>query len=229
MDVGRGTLVLDGGLSTQLEAAGHDLSDHLWSARLLADDPEAIIEAHLAFLRAGADVVTTASYQATVDGFARRGIDAAGAAALLRRSVDLAREACERAPGDRPRWVAASVGPYGAMLADGSEYRGDYGLPMSELVRFHRDRLRILADAGPDILALETIPDAVEAEALLTALDGVGVAAWLSFSVSGLRTRAAQPLAQAFALAKGVDAVARSACSPAPSRGPSSRRCSSCR
>ena len=200
----RGTVVLDGGLATQLEATGHDLSDDLWSARLLRDDPEAIVAAHLAFLRAGASVVTTASYQATIAGFARHGVDGVVA---LRSSVALAREACERAGVDRPLWVAASVGPYGAMLADGSEYRGNYGLSVRELVRFHRDRMRILADAGPDLLALETVPDAVEAEALLTCLDGLGIPAWLSFTIADFRTRAGQPLAEAFGLAKGVDAV----------------------
>ena len=113
-----GPLLLDGGLATELEAAGHDLSDELWSARLLADAPEAVVAAHRAFLDVGVDVITTASYQATVDGLGRRGHDGA---ALLRRSVDLAREAVRRYGGDRPRWVAASVGPYGAALADGSE------------------------------------------------------------------------------------------------------------
>jgi len=199
-----GPLLLDGGLATELEAAGHDLSDELWSARLLADAPEAVVAAHRAFLDVGVDVITTASYQATVDGLGRRGHDGA---ALLRRSVDLAREAVRRYGGDRPRWIAASVGPYGAALADGSEYRGDYGLSVAELVRFHRDRIRVLADAGPDVLACETIPDQREAEAILLALDGLGVPAWLSFTVAGGRTRAGQPLADAFGLAGAADSV----------------------
>lgn len=199
-----GPLLLDGGLATELEAAGHDLSDELWSARLLADAPEAVVQAHRAFLDAGADVITTASYQATVDGLGRRGHDGP---ALLRRSVDLARDAVRRYGGDRPRWVAASVGPYGAALADGSEYRGDYGLGVAELVRFHRDRMRILADAGPDVLACETIPDQREAEAILLALDGLDVPAWLSFTVADGRTRAGQPLPDAFALAGAAGGV----------------------
>jgi len=199
-----GPLLLDGGLATELEAAGHDLSDELWSARLLADAPEAVVQAHRAFLDAGADVVTTASYQATIDGLGRRGHDGA---ALLRRSVDLAREAVRRYGGDRPRWVAASVGPYGAALADGSEYRGDYGLSVAELVRFHRDRIRILADVGPDVLACETIPDQREAEAILLALDGLDVPAWLSFTVADGRTRAGQPLPEVFALAGAAGRV----------------------
>ena len=213
--------MLDGGLSTHLAAAGHDLSDHLWSARLLADAPDAIVEAHLDFVRAGAEVITTASYQATVEGFARAGIGADDAVRLLQRSVTLARTARDRAHDEGivgPLWIAASVGPYGAMLADGSEYRGNYGLTVAELVRFHRPRMRVLADAGPDLLALETVPDAREAEALLKALDGLGVPAWLSYTVSGNRTRAGQALTEAFGLAAGVEevlAVGVNCCTPA--------------
>lgn len=204
----RGPVVLDGGLATQLAAVGHDLSDELWSARLLHDDPEAIVDAHLSFLRAGASVITTASYQASIEGFARRGYD--DPAGLVRSSVALAREAVAQARDEglhRPLWIAASVGPYGAVLADGSEYRGNYGLTHSELVRFHAPRLRLLAGAAPDVLAIETIPDVREAEAILQVLDGLGVPAWLSFTIHGGQTRAGQPLADAFALAAGVPEV----------------------
>jgi homocysteine S-methyltransferase len=210
------TRIIDGGLSTELAAAGHDLSDHLWSARLLRDEPQAIVQAHLAFLRAGATVSTTASYQATFEGFARSGIDRAETEKLLTRSVELAREAGERAGGDS--LVAASVGPYGAMLADGSEYRGNYGLSVADLVRFHRPRMAVLAAAGPDLLALETIPDLREAEAMLLALDGLGVPAWLSYTVADGTTRAGQPLTDAFGLARGLDAVVAvgvNCCAPA--------------
>ncbi|MFF4406300.1 homocysteine S-methyltransferase [Streptomyces sp. NPDC001404] len=211
----RGPLVLDGGLSNQLAAQGCDLSDELWSARLLADDPQQIEQAHLAYVRAGARVLITASYQATFEGFARRGKGREEAAALLRSSVALARRAAPRAEDEV--WVAASVGPYGAMLADGSEYRGRYGLGVAELERFHRPRVAALAAAGPDVLALETVPDAAEAEALLRAVQGCGVPVWLTFSASGERTRAGQPLAEAFALAAGneqVIAVGVNCCDP---------------
>ncbi|MFG2812781.1 homocysteine S-methyltransferase [Streptomyces sp. NPDC048410] len=210
-------LVLDGGLSNQLAAAGHDLSDELWSARLLAEDPEAVTEAHLAYYTAGADVAITASYQATFEGFAKRGIGRAEAARLMASSVELAREAARRAAVPRPLWVAASVGPYGAMLADGSEYRGRYGLTRAELERFHRPRLEVLAEAAPDILALETIPDTDEAAALLHAVRGLGVPAWLSYSIDGDRTRAGQPLEEAFALAADAEeiiAVGVNCCAP---------------
>ncbi|MFF8480575.1 homocysteine S-methyltransferase [Streptomyces antibioticus] len=205
-----GTVVLDGGMSNQLEAAGHDLSDELWSARLLAERPEAITEAHLAYFEAGADVAITSSYQATFEGFAHRGIGREEAARLLALSVELARDAARQARDKgvtRPLWVAASVGPYGAMLADGSEYRGRYGLSVDELERFHRPRLEALAAAAPDVLALETVPDADEAEALLRAVRGLGVPVWLSYSITGDRTRAGQPLEEAFALAGGRDEV----------------------
>ncbi|GAA4992407.1 homocysteine S-methyltransferase [Kitasatospora paranensis] len=202
-----GPLVLDGGLSNQLADAGHDLSDALWSARLLADRPEALTAAHLGYFRAGADVAIGASYQAGFEGFARRGLDRPEAARLIGLSVGLAREAARLARADRPLYVAASVGPYGAVLADGSEYRGRYGLGVAALERFHRPRLEVLAAAGPDVLAIETIPDTDEAEALLRAIDGLGVPAWLSYSAAGGRTRAGQPLAEAFALAAASDAV----------------------
>ncbi|MEU6382587.1 homocysteine S-methyltransferase [Streptomyces bauhiniae] len=210
-------LILDGGLSNQLASAGYDLSDELWSARLLAEAPEAITEAHLAYYTAGADVAITAGYQATFEGFAARGIGRAEAARLMASSVELAREAARRADATRPLWVAASAGPYGAMLADGSEYRGRYGLTRAELERFHRPRLEVLAEAAPDILALETIPDIDEAEALLRAVRGLGVPAWLSYSVDGDRTRAGQPLEEAFALAADAEeivAVGVNCCAP---------------
>jgi S-methylmethionine-dependent homocysteine/selenocysteine methylase len=205
-----GPVVLDGGLATELAASGHDLSDHLWSARLLHEDPDAIVDAHLAFLRAGAQVVITASYQATFEGLARAGLDDQAATALLIRSVTLARQARQRAADagiDGPRWVAASIGPYGAMLADGSEYRGDYGLTVAELVRFHRRRMRVLADAGADVLALETVPDTAEAEAMVRVAEEIGMPVWLSYTIGGDRTRAGQPLAEAFGLAAGVNEV----------------------
>ncbi|MFJ2849165.1 homocysteine S-methyltransferase [Streptomyces rubiginosohelvolus] len=205
-----GPVLLDGGLANQLEAQGCDLTDALWSARLLADAPEQIEAAHLAYLRAGARVLITASYQATFEGFGRYGLDRSGIEALLARSVELARgaaDAARRAGPGRETWVAASVGPYGAMLADGSEYRGRYGLSVGELERFHRPRVAALAAAGPDALALETVPDLDEAEALVRVAEETGLPYWLSYSVAGGRTRAGQPLEEAFAVAAGREAV----------------------
>ena len=213
LEIPDAVLIADGGLATELEARGHDLSDALWSARLLMDAPEEITSAHLAFFRAGAVIATTASYQASFDGFAASGLTRAEAARLMRRSVELARTARAELAGDGPadagtaRWVAASVGPYGAALADGSEYRGRYGLTVAELVAWHRPRLEVLAEAGPDVLALETVPDIDEAEALMTAVTGLGIPAWLTYSIEGERTRAGQPLAEALAVVRDVPEI----------------------
>ena len=202
----RGPVVLDGGLSNQLEAAGHDLSDELWTARLLRDDPSAITEAHAAYFAAGASVVLTASYQVGFATFARHGIPASETAKLLHRSVSLALAAREAEP-DRPLWIAASVGPYGATLADGSEYRGRYGLTATQLHDFHRPRLEVLAEAGPDLFAMETIPDVEEAEVLVGIAADLDIPVWLSYTVAGTSTRAGQPLGEAFALTAGIPQV----------------------
>lgn len=208
-----GPVLLDGGLATWLEAKGQDLHEGggLWSARLLADDPGAIVAAHRDFARAGARVLTTASYQATIAGFLHRGLDLETARRLIRSSVDLARTAAAATVAEGcahgPLWIAASVGPYGAALADGSEYRGNYGLSRAELVRFHRPRMTLLAQARPDVLACETVPDIREAEALLSVLAELDLPAWLSYTIEGARTRAGQPIEDAFALAAGHPAV----------------------
>ncbi|HEY8589787.1 MAG TPA: homocysteine S-methyltransferase family protein, partial [Naasia sp.] len=149
-----GPVVLDGGLGTLLEEDGHDLSGAMWSARVLRETPDAISSVHRRFFQAGADVAIAASYQASFEGFAAAGIDEAEGTRLLRRAVALATEARDEV---RPEgWVAASVGPYGAMLADGSEYRGNYGLTVAQLREWHRPRLELLAASGPDLLAVET-------------------------------------------------------------------------
>ncbi|MGY1836878.1 homocysteine S-methyltransferase [Blastococcus sp. SYSU DS0510] len=203
-----GPVVLDGGLSTELEARGHDVSSALWSARLLRDDPGAVVAAHAAFAAAGAQVATTASYQATVEGFAATGADAAEARRLIASSVALARE------GQGQGWVAGSVGPYGAMLADGSEYTGAYvaEVGVAALRAFHRPRMAVLAEAGADVLACETVPAAAEAEALLLEAQALGVPVWLSLTTvvdeHGVpRTRRGEPAADVFAMADGVDEV----------------------
>ncbi|MGW4961877.1 homocysteine S-methyltransferase, partial [Nonomuraea sp. NPDC004186] len=153
-------LVLDGGLSTQLERLGADLGDELWSARLLLERPEVIRRAHADYFAAGADVATTASYQATIAGFVRRGLDVAAAERLIRLSVELAAQARDEAGHGL---VAASVGPYGAFLANGAEYTGDYDLDEDGLFDWHLPRWEILASAGADLLACETIPSYPEA------------------------------------------------------------------
>ena len=191
-----GLLLVDGGLATELESAGHDISGSLWSARVLRENPQAVRDAHVAFLEAGADVIITASYQVSRRGLVAAGGTAAEADSLLVRSVELALEAREAFPD---ALVAASVGPYGATNHDGSEYRGRYGLSQRDLADFHRERLGVLVAAGADLLAIETIPDLDEVEALIEALADVpGVAAWLSMTTpDGTVLSAGQPLADA--------------------------------
>lgn len=183
-------IVLDGGLATELERRGRRLSDALWSARVLMDDPDLVRQLHADYLAAGADCIVTASYQATVEGFVREGASEPEALGLLRRSVEIALEARERfwqeprnREGRRRPLVAASIGPYGAYLADGSEFTGDYDLDERGLMEFHARRWRLLAGCGADLLACETIPSAAEARVLTRLLEKTpSTSAWLSFS-----------------------------------------------
>jgi homocysteine S-methyltransferase len=212
----RTVTVLDGGLATELEAQGHDLSGVLWSARLLQQLPEAVTAAHRAFFEAGAQVAISASYQASFEGFEQVGIDREKAAKLIRRSVSLAQSARDaHRPDDG--LVAASVGPYGATLADGSEYRGDYGLSVEQLREFHKHRIDTLATTGADLFAIETIPCLAEAEALCTLMAGTGHPAWLSLSIRAGRTCNDESIEEAFAMAADVDeivAVGVNCCTP---------------
>jgi len=182
-------LILDGALATELEARGAQLPDALWSARLLAEQPEEIRAVHLAYFQAGADVAITASYQAALRGFLEYGWTAAKARQLIRGSVELAQEAraqfweAEDSPDRIYPLIAASVGPYGAYLADGSEYRGRYGLSKQALSDFHQPRIEWLMEMAPDVLAFETLPCLREAEVLLRLLEAYpGQPAWFSFS-----------------------------------------------
>lgn len=213
----QGVVILDGGLATELERRGADLHDPLWSAKLLLDAPELIRQVHLDYYRAGADVATTASYQASFAGFARRGLDATAAAGLMRRAVALAREARDMfwaEPQSRAGrlfpLVAASVGPYGATLHDGSEYRGHYGLDVDALVAFHRPRLAVLATAGADLFACETLPCRDEAVALARLLpEFPQMQAWISFSCrDGEHVSQGEPLADCIDAVEGCVQVA---------------------
>ncbi|MDX6296682.1 MAG: homocysteine S-methyltransferase [Nocardioidaceae bacterium] len=211
-------VVLDGGMSNALEDRGHDLSGALWTARVLRDSPAEVAAVHRAYYQAGARVATTASYQASIPGLVAAGLRTREAQALVRRSVTLARDVRDALSADgTTRWVAASVGPYGAVLADGSEYRGRYGLTPAELREFHLPRLELLASADPDFMAVETIPDIDEAEVLVDLLDELDLPAWFSFSAQGPHTAAGQPLAEAFSVAAAgsrVFAVGVNCCRP---------------
>lgn len=183
-------LVIDGALATELERRGYDLKDDLWSAKILLEQPEAIRQLHYDYFKAGADCAITASYQATIEGLKKRGLNEKEATALIQKSVTLATEARDEFWADEANrrgrvkpFIAASIGPYGAFLADGSEYRGNYGLTEKELMDFHRPRMSALLEAKPDLLACETIPSLVEAQALSKLLkEFPNISAWFSFS-----------------------------------------------
>ena len=173
-------LLLDGGLATQLEAQGCDIGNELWSASVLQANPEAIVAAHHAYLAAGAECLATASYQASREGFSKQGMSHDEADALMLLSVALAERARKEAGADVA--IAASLGPYGAMLHDGSEYSGDYGVSSEVLRDFHSARLQLFDAAGVDVLALETIPSLQETEVLADLLPDCETPSWISFS-----------------------------------------------
>ena len=180
-------ILLDGGLATELETQGFDIAGVLWSAALLQSNPDAIVNAHRAYLDAGADCIISASYQASRLGFMSLGLSATGSDQLIANSVELARTArseflATNRTTNRSPLVAASVGPYGAALADGSEYTGSYDISVAELREFHASRLDILDRSGADVLACETIPDIVEAQVLCELLRDVATPAWIAFS-----------------------------------------------
>lgn len=197
-----GYAVVDGGFATELERHGANLNDPLWSAKCLISSPHLVRRVHLDYLDAGANIILTASYQATIQGFEAKGLATEEAESLLRRSVEIACEAreiyydnCTKGSWDlvengnttrRPVLVAASIGSYGAYLADGSEYSGDYGdaVTLQKLKDFHRRRLQILAEAGADLIAFETIPNKLEAKAYAELLEeeAINIPAWFSFN-----------------------------------------------
>lgn len=210
--LGAGTVVLDGGFSTVLEARGHDLSGLLWSARLLRDAPEEVVAAHREFVDAGAEVVISASYQASHAGYRAVGLTDEQCDADLDASIRLAREGA----GGRAL-VAASVGPYGAHRGDGSEYTGYPEVGRAELRSFHARRLERLVAAGPDLVAVETLPELLEAEVLVDLLAEMapGLPYWVSYSATaGARLTGGAPFAEAAdvvgdaAVAVGVNCTA---------------------
>ena len=199
-------VAIDGGMSTELEQQGCRLEGSLWTAQALLDNPELIESAHKAYVEAGAGVVITASYQISRAGFVEAGLTAQDADRALRASIEVARQAVV----GTDTFVAASVGPFGAILHDGSEYKGNYGKTLGEIREFHAERLAVLISANPDLLAIETIPDALEAEALVDALTEFPSAiAWMSFSIGpDGKLWAGQSLAEAAQIAAASPAIA---------------------
>ncbi|MEN7461105.1 homocysteine S-methyltransferase [Pantoea dispersa] len=201
------TLILDGALATELEARGCNLADTLWSAKVLMENPELIYQVHYDYFAAGSNVAITASYQATPLGFAARGLDSGQASALIRQSVALAQRARDdyraASGSETPLLVAGSVGPYGAYLANGAEYRGDYALPAAEMKDFHRPRVAALLEAGVDLLACETLPSFGEIQALISLLaEFPHSSAWFSFTL-----RDAQHLSDGTPLSKVAEVI----------------------
>jgi S-methylmethionine-dependent homocysteine/selenocysteine methylase len=195
--------VVDGGLSTALADLGAEPTGALWTAQLVLDRPELVIAAHRSFLEAGADVIISASYQASEPGFVEAGCTPIEARAALASTTELARRS-------GARFVAASVGPYGATLGDGSEYHGRYTATWGEVRAFHRARLRVLATTGPDLFAIETIPTTAEAEIVLEELEAATDAqAWIAFScVDAGVTCGGDAVADAVSRVAGVPSLA---------------------
>ncbi len=206
-------LVLDGGLSNVLAESGCVLDPVLWTAGLLSSDPDALVAAHLSYLRAGADIITTAGYQASIPGFLAAGHSEREAGDLLLRAVELAIEArrlfsLERENGGVGPFIAAGMGPYGAFLADGSEYTGAYEVGEAVLRGFHQPRLDILASSRVDLLLFETMPNRREIEVVAGLLSGIAIPAWVSFScLDGARLRDGEPLAEVVKLLASVPEI----------------------
>ena len=182
--------VLDGGMASELEFLGAEIGGPLWSAHVLEDTPEKVTAVHRAYLDAGADILLTASYQVSRQGYAEFGLDPQRADAALLRSVQLAAAAraeftarpVSQARPVRPILIAASLGPYGAILHNGAEYHGNYDCTFADLVRFHQERIAVLAESHADLLAFETIPSLEEAHAIGEALQPwPALAAWFTF------------------------------------------------
>lgn len=209
--------VLDGGLATELERRGVSLNGPLWSARALTEAPDTVLSVHRSYLQAGADVLLTASYQVSAHAFQAAGLSPGqaqtAAAAALRQSVALAAQAREesRRPGVL---IAASLGPYGAALANGAEFHGHYSFASASaqhaaLVRFHSERIAALAETEADLLAFETLPSLAEAQAIAEALETrLEIGAWLCFTCrDGAHTAHGEPLRACAALLESVPQV----------------------
>jgi homocysteine S-methyltransferase len=197
---------LDGGLSTALENNGNKLTTSLWTGELILVNPSEITKAHLDFINAGADIIITSSYQISYLGCSKRGWSESKTDQALRGSTQLAKDAVLKS--GKSVKVASSIGPYGAALADGSEYKGNYGVTKSALKDFHARRLEVLISTSPDLLALETMPDTFEVELLLELLSDCPIPYWVSYSCkAGNQTNAGQSFTEAVSLAKDAMAV----------------------
>jgi homocysteine S-methyltransferase len=187
--LGEDILFIDGGLSTELEALGENLNDALWSARILLENPDAIYRTHKNYFDAGANVATTSTYQASLEGFQKRGLSVDQSKELIRLGIELADRArgdfLKENPGGKA-FVAASIGPFGAFLADGSEYRGNYAARVQKIRNFHSSRIEIIQEVADkfDFWAVETLPSLEEALIVADILGEDPHPAWFSFTLS---------------------------------------------
>ena len=181
-------IIVDGALASELQRRGCDLNDSLWSAKVLFEQPELIRQVHYDYFKAGADCAITASYQATPLGFSKKGINLNDSIALIQKSVELAQQAKQQYLSEldqpKPLLIAGSVGPYGAYLADGSEYTGNYQLSEEAFMEFHYVRIKALIDANVDLLACETLPSFTEIKALTKVIKQFPkISCWFSFTL----------------------------------------------
>jgi homocysteine S-methyltransferase len=210
--MGKNYTLLDGGLATALEDLGNTFTSELWTGELLKSAPDQIREAHAAFVKAGADIIITSTYQVSFPGCLAKGWTHQEVVDALKNSIQLARDA-------HSTKVAASIGPYGAYLADGSEYRGNYDATEAELREFHKERLEILIACKPDYLAIETIPEIREARILLQLLKDLNntIPVWIAFSCKdGLHLSSGESFKEAGKVSKelGADYIGINCTSP---------------
>ena len=204
-------------MGTELDSRGVDTHDPLWSALALTTAPEAVRQVHTDYLKAGARVITTNTYQATLPALLRAGHDAHRAREVIAAGARLAGEAARRFEAEHPEaqlLIAGGLGPYGAYLADGSEYTGVYDVGALDAPVFrdvHLPRIEMLAGEGIDLFALETLPRLDEAQALVGAVEDLAAESecWVSFQVrpDGAHLADGTPLAEAAAWAADQETV----------------------
>ena len=157
-------IVLDGAMSDELERQGVQTNNKLWTATALIDQLDKVYQAHMDYFNAGAELIITDTYQANVQAFEKAGYSKTEAEQFIRNAVKIAKKArddFEKQTG-KHNYVAGTIGAYGAYLADGSEYRGDYQLTSDEYLAFHLPRLKLVLAEKPDLIALETQPKLAE-------------------------------------------------------------------
>ncbi|MGV2875897.1 homocysteine S-methyltransferase [Macrococcus capreoli] len=196
--------LLDGGFGTTVEAYGYDVKHELWSTHLIKEHPEAILKVHQAFVNNGAEIILTNTYQGAVQSFLNTGYTEREAEGYLQAAVELAHQSVSSNV-----LVAASLGPYGAMLGNGSEYTGAYQVRQSDYIEYHMQRLNILIEAGIRVFAFETIPNIEEVKAVKALLeDYPDIEAWLSVTLKdSAHLSDGTPIEEVIEVVNGIDNV----------------------